>query len=466
MSASRRYVLFTVTALGAAVLAACGGGGGGGDSGSTTPTVPPAARPAALSGSPTVTMSCVAEPVFTAAGATVTQCSGATALRTENGVTLTSSGVQAWGISTSDLATPNLNPGGATGFRLSSGIPDGSSLAEMRIGKSSQTGDVRRIFMLLDNLGVSWDGVVKRPPIIETFETTRGRTSLAGNGSVVIGNSATLPTPPNAGFYDNVNSVSGTKENYANNRYFTTATPCTTPSATQETCGLSYTAGTSGDPDRTAASRRHGEGDVRAGNAGGLTASGTKGFRNLTNFSYAYANMATWITQETDLIDEWTLPAILLTENTKNRRGFVAYGDTTAPASVPATGSVIFNGIAYGFYTPNGEDGGSEPVQFRAAATMLVDFSTGQALIEVKNATQDGTATALPVTFQINAGIGAPGTNVANYLTGAIANGGAGMSGGLGGRFFGPAAAEIGGTFTLQNTTTKAAVLGGFIARR
>jgi hypothetical protein len=308
---------------------------------------------------------------------------------------------------------------------------------------------------------VRWDGTNERPRIVEAFEPTRGITRLEADGSISIANA--LPVPPNP-FYDyNPANLTGTQANYANNRYFP-APGCTAPCAV-ETTGVSFAAGTTGDPDRSAASRNHGDGDIRAGNAGGLPTPATKGFRNITNFNYVHSSIAGWVAQETNLIDEWTPPG-QPTEHTVNRRGLVAYGATTANNAVPATGSAVYRGVAYGYYTPNGEAAGADPVTFRAPATLEANFATGQVEIRVNTAVEDGTQVQVPIVFRINAGAGAAGSNVANYMTGPVADGGAGMSGGVGARFFGPAAEEIAGTFVLQNAGTKAAALGGFIAKR
>lgn len=437
----------------AIVAAACGGGGGSGDSG--LPPLPAAARPAALPGTLSDTeMSCVNEPVFPAGG--TTQCSGSTVLRTDNGVSITRSGVQAHGSS-----TVNLNSTTPKGLGIVDTIPAGSAVAEMRLSKSP-TQVVQRAFLLLDNLNVTWDGTNQRPRIVEAFEPTQGITRVEASGAISVANA--LPPPPNAVFY-NYNAgppPTGTQANYANNRYFPKpgcAVPC------NETDGVVFTAGTAGDPSLTRANRTHGDGDVRAGMVGGMPEPATKGARNITNFNYQYSSIGAWVTVETTFIDEWT-PDGQPTEQVVNRRGLIAYGATTANQAVPASGTSFYRGIAYGFYTPNGDDGNAALVSFRAAVTMEANFGSGQVSVFVRSAVNDETRTALPIEVSANAGVGAAGSNAANYMSGPISDGGAGMSGGMGARFFGPAADEIAGTIVLKNATSKAAVLGGFIARK
>lgn len=104
-------------------------------------------------------------------------------------------------------------------------------------------------------------------------------------------------------------------------------------------------------------------------------------------------------------------------------------------------------------------------VVYKATARIVVNFATRQVAISVTGAVDEAApSVTVPVTIDSRAAFGADGSNVANYLTGAVTAGG--MSGGVGGRFFGPAAAEIAGTFTFKDATTRAATVGGFIARR
>ena len=109
-----------ITAL---LLAACGGSGPQLEPkiSSATPSVTPPVTPADPSGTgaaPTP-MSCIDGPSY--------QCSGDSSIRTDNGVLLTSSGVQAYGKSTNDLANPIVDKGTASGLTLASG-----GIAEIR----------------------------------------------------------------------------------------------------------------------------------------------------------------------------------------------------------------------------------------------------------------------------------------------------------------------------------------------
>lgn len=459
---------FVLTSLAAALMVACGGGGGGGG-GSAPPAVnfgTAAPLPTAVSGS--TTMSCIDGADW--------QCSGSLILRTDNSVSITSSGVQAYGRSTSDLLPVNPSKTTATGLEPASG---GS--VDMRFKRNTTSFAVTRAGMILTNLDITWDELAPRPPAIEVFEPTSGVTKLNANGSLSWVNA--LPAPTDMTYYNwAAVGASAAQANYANNRYFPRTAPVTCPvgvatCASTETTGIAYAIGafrTGGtDPDRTTAHRLHSDGDVKAGSPPGTTAgvpfAGNKGFRDLVAFSYDYSNLGTWVTEETAEIDEW---ANVNREHTVNRRGTVAFGAVTDPNTVPAAGGIDYQGVVYGWYSPDG----ATTVYYRASATLSVNFDSRQVAIRISNAAVDGDpATKVDFAAEVTTGLGAAGSNVANYFTGAANSTANGLTGGIGGRFFGPVGqgrsgntgpAEIAGSFTLKNATSKATTIGGFIGRR
>jgi len=404
----------------------------------------------------------------------------------ENGIALSSSGVQAYGKSTSDLVKPIADPTGAFGLAPASG-----GMAEIRVSKASN-GTITNPAVLLSNLGISWDGKVERPIIIETFTPTAGRVSRDAGGALVFGS---LPPSSDLGYYDfGTKGPAGTQLNYANNRYFprsgnpSRCAPDMNPCPTTETAGIQTKAGswrTGGiEPDIATASRLHGDGDVHAGdgpsdangnptilpggNGIGVPFPGSKGYRHFSNWGYQYGNLGAWVTQDTVDIVEWT-GGPGPNEHNQSRSGMVAYGNVTNPASVPAAGTATYYGFAYGWYAPNAT---SEASFYYGLATVNVNFVTRQASISIQNtSTYDAAATPVPATVNAVTYMGASGSNVANYLTGATNNGT--MSGGISARYFGPvvsgglsgaAPAELGGAYTLTNGG--ATVVGGFLARR
>jgi hypothetical protein len=455
-----------------------GAPGTGAGTGTTTPLPTGGAPlPAPVQATDSTVMACVG-------GATV-QCSGASPLRTENGITLTSSGVQAYGKSTSDLASPIVDVTTASGL-----APAMGGVAELRVAKDASA-NVSSPLLVLRNLGITWDGKTERPLIIEPFLATAGRSQLDGTGALT--NSA-VPDSSDLSFFDYaVKGTAGTQANYANNRYFPrTGNPSrcpagVTPCPTVETLGVQVAPGDwrtgGGTPDVASADRVHEDGDVHAGNGQpgpnntvtilpggsgvGVPYPGSKGYRSMQHYSFQYANLAQWLTQDTVDIAEWGQNL----EHNQNRRGSVAYGAVTAPASVPTTGTASYLGTVRGWYNAKA---GNDATAFRADAIMTVDFATRQVTITVQNPTSDGVAVTVPIGFKATVGMGAANSNVANYLTGAAAASST-LKGGVSGRYFGPVVstgnsgngpAEAGATFTLTDATSGQTVIGGFIARK
>ena len=389
------------------------------------------------------------------------QCSGETILRNDNGVALTRSGVQAYGRSTSDMGASNPNVSSATGLFITTG---GS--AEMRVRKDANAVP-NGVAMLLSNLDIRWSGTVNRPQIIETFNPTAGRVQLNGAGALSFGS---LPPASDLGYYDYASlGTAGTRANYANNRYFPRPDPprCSPGGwcAPQETTGPVFGTGawrSSGtDPDRINALRYHEDGDIHAGNGVpdgngnptwlpggngfGVPVPGSKGYRTLEHWSYRHANLASWFTQDTVNINEWGG----VNEHNKNRRGFVAYGETTDPALVAGSGTVSYTGVVYGRYAANSS---ADPVVFSGTVSISVNFATRSVTVSIQN-------TPVPVALTSNTTLGTGGN--ANYMTGPAID--PALAGGLSARLFGPIAAggsgtgpaEAGGVFSLSNSGTE-----------
>ena len=422
-----------------------------------------------------MTMSCVDGASY--------QCSGPSIVRSDNGVVLTRSGVQVYGKSTSDLATPNPTVTTAFGLALASG-----GVAEMRLAKAAN-GVVTDVALLLSNLGISWSGSAERPPVYETFKPTQGVTRLDANGALTF---SALPPPSDLSYYDfAVKGTAGTQANYANNRYFPrTGNPSrcggATPCPTIETNGIIYSAGdwrVGGNlPDRTSGNRMNGDGDIHAGNGlpdangnptllpggtgPGVPFPGSKGYRDLVAWTLQYGNLGAWLSEDTVNIHEWGG----VDEHTKNRRGVVAFGAVSDPALVPTSGTASYVGFVYGSHTPNGTQ---NPSTFRGTVVVTVNFVTRSVIVTIQNTVLESNGTSVPISLNAVTAMGSAGSNEANYLTGPAGN--VALSGGLSGRFFGPIVttgsggvgpAEIGGAFSLSNATSKAAAVGGFIARK
>lgn len=475
--------------IAAGVLSACGGGGGGDDNpptnnspgntdgGSTNPpptntgggsNPPPSTGGGGSTPSPdtSLTMSCV--------DGTEYQCSGGTVIKTDNGVALTRSGVQVFGISVSDIALDTADPGvehpgttNPTGFALpSTSTAPVSGVAEVRVKKDA-TNAVTNVGLLLDDFGLTWDGKVKRPLIVETFLTTQGRVELDPATKALV----FKPLPTDPAFYDfTTKGANGTQANYANNAYFpladgsvkcaTGVTKCNTDPIKNNLQGTWRTANGTG-ADWAEVGRLHEDGDKDAPN---VPFAGTKGYRGFTNLAYEFTNLAAWNSQDTVNIAGWlTQPKV---EHNKERRGLVAFGNVTSPDAVPTSGTATYVGTVYGLYGLPGTTQ-DDPDPFTGDASVTVDYAAGTATITVRDAKTFGQAT-VPATFTTAASRGAitvngASTNAPNYFTGTIDASGA--KGGVSGRYFGPAAKEIGGTFQLT-TPAGETVIGGFIGRK
>lgn len=441
-----------VAALLATMLAACGGDDGGGDvlAGGGTNTG---------SGSGSV-MSC---PTGIAA------CSGGSETGSTGAIKLSAYGVQTITASTNDLlATPGQRGSEATiAFGLA---PLTAGLAEVRVAR--EPGEpVTALNLLLSGLNLSWDGTTERPLIVETFGLPRGRVQLGSTGMATIG---ALPPASDTTFWNNnPQTFAGTQANYANNLYFARQPLTTHCTADDSTClaaadnGLRLNRGDWRDggvrPDQVGGVRLHEDGATMAPDA--IPFPGFKGYRDVWHWSYQHAHLTGWISQDTVNIVEWGGND----EHNKARRGAVAFGYVTDPASVPTTGSARYTGLLRGWYSP---DGRVEAYPIAADVEITVDFTARNAAVRVFNLRVDEAQDPSPqlATESTNT---LPFATNANTLIGPAIHGDA--SGHAGARFFGPvsngAPPEIAGTFSVRGSSTSPIVdaifgAGGFIAKR
>jgi len=449
------------------ILASCGGGSTvNGDTQGLTSASANSSTSAITSTSTDTDMNCPAADL---------QCSGSTILRVDNGIGLTASGVQTYATSTNDLLHTNPAPGSAMGLQPASG-----GIADVRVTRTTD-GDTTAVALLLSNLGISWDGKADRPLIIETFEQRQGRVQLDSKGRVSFG---TLPPPSDLNFYDyGKKGALGTQANYANNMYFP-RTDCATSGdcATVETDGLHVNAGDwrRGGlvPDNLWATRLHEDGATQAGlgqdangnlvllptaDRVGVPYPGFKGYRDYRQWSYASTNLASWITQDTVMIDEWARGAGY--EHNKMRRGFVAFGAVTRAAVIPTSGTVRYAGTLRGWFSYHKSED-SYPITGQAEA--VVDFAQRSITLAFSGTRIDeGTLDAIPVSLSRTMTLSSN-----NYATSVAANDT--LSGGVSARFFGSVGsdssgkgpAELGGVFQLQAPGDGASAIGGFLLKR
>jgi hypothetical protein len=147
-----------------------------------------------------------------------------------------------------------------------------------------------------------------------------------------------------------------------------------------------------------------------------------------------------------------------------NRQGEVvisSLGSRTAGSAIPTTGTATFNGKLAGFYiSPTG-------VGSVASAALKVDADFGARSL---NFASTGTMT----TRNFSTGTAAPGLNLSGTLTyssgtnsfsGTLSSAN-GMSGTSTGRFYGPAAQELGGVFSVRSSSTVESLAGAYGAKR
>ncbi|GAB3549414.1 hypothetical protein GCM10027343_31110 [Noviherbaspirillum agri] len=394
------------------------------------------------------------------------QCSGGTVLKTDNGVMLTRSGVQVFGISTSDLTLDTAVPPAPAGTDVTNprgfAIPSAATaqvngVAEVRVAKNA-TNEVTRVGLLLNDFGLKWDGTTTRPLIIETFATEPGRVVLNPDTRALV--VEPLRAGTDVTFYDR-----RTQANYANNTY-RASSPIKNNLLGALDGGWRAAGGIRAD--WAEAGREHEDGDLDAPTE---PASGTKGYRGFTNIAYEFANMTAWNSQDTVNIAEWTTEPRI--EHNKKRRGIVAFGNVSSPDAVPTSGTATYTGTVYGFAS-SADPAQVDPDPFEGRATVTVDYATGNASISIQDTGRYvevggvGSVIPVPAAFSATAARGAinvnnANTNTPNYFTGEVNSGG--LIGGVSGRYFGADAKEVGGTFQLQGASG-VTIVGGFIGRK
>ena len=409
-----------------------------------------------------------------------TLCTGNSIIRSENGIAVTTSGVQTYAISTNDLLEPNPAPAIAYGLQPATG-----GLADVRV-KRDAAGQTTAVTLLLSKFGISWDGTTERPLIIETFETKQGRVQLNSAGIATL---LALPPPTDINFYNYATKgAAGTQANYANNVYFPRTEPVRCP-ADNPTCpsvestGVHVKAGdwrTGGStPDTAWASRLHEDGATQAGygvdandnlvllsSADGIGVSypGFKGYRDYHQWSFGSANVSSWLTQDTVMINEWGGN----NEHNKMRRGFVAFGDASAPTAIPTSGTVRYAGSLHGWFTYD-KNQDARPIVGQAEA--IVNFSARTITLTLSGTRVDESSLdVVPVSLTSTLILGS--AEFANYFSGIASN--STMSGGASGRFYGAVGAgssgtgpaEIAGVFQLQGAGTGPVAIGGVLLKR
>ena len=156
--------------------------------------------------------------------------------------------------------------------------------------------------------------------------------------------------------------------------------------------------------------------------------------------------------------------------------GAMSAGAQTPGSAVPTSGNAVFTGLSSGFYFDQGGTPYFASSNMRAAVnwgTRNIDFSTnnttignlltGAAPTTMAGLDLTGTLTYSAGTSQFNGAVTASG--IPAGTTGIPASP-APLSGNANGRFYGPAAQEIGGVYTLSGTGTRERLIGAFGGKR
>lgn len=416
------------------------------------------------------------------------QCSGASTLQIDNNIAVTASGVHTYGVSTSDLSE-TVDPNNPVGLKLASG---GTVEVRSSRSKNSAPSDVT---MILSNIGLSWDGKTERPPIIETFSTSKKRVELSSNGFLL---NKELPSPDDVSFYDYGRlKAAATQSHYANNIYFPRPQDAACSNGNENTCLLVESPPlvielgdwkTGGNrPDKLVASHAHLDGavnvsfDVRPPKInnpnnsvlienstvlGGLTP-GAQGSRQYTQWSYGWSNLGVWDTQDKVNMQAWGGSQ----DFQKRISGTVAFGTVSIPERIPQSGSATYSGNVYGWLSYDYE---GSTIPFFADANVTVNFANNTAefvFSKTRTVENDYSNIYLP---PVQTKLTLDRQKLKNYLNGRMNF--ENYQGGMGARFFGPittggsgiAPVEMAGTFNMQYEPVRdgMVLVGGFLLRK
>ena len=147
--------------------------------------------------------------------------------------------------------------------------------------------------------------------------------------------------------------------------------------------------------------------------------------------------------------------------------GAISFGSRTPVTGLPTTGTTVpYNGRSGGVYI----DPSGNLFTYSGTMTSTVDFvgrsitfnsNVGQIIPVAGGVAPANSALNINTTFNY-----LPGTSQFSAPVNATGQTAGGLSGTLSGTFYGPTAQEIGGTFSLNATTGREAMVGGFGGKR
>ena len=142
--------------------------------------------------------------------------------------------------------------------------------------------------------------------------------------------------------------------------------------------------------------------------------------------------------------------------------GALSAGAPTPVPALPVTGTSTYNGMATGYYVDAGSGGQLKATS--ASMTAVADFGARTVAFSTSGTSVSTSGGSLTP----NAGLDISGKlafGAGNQFSGTVTTVNAQLNGSATGRFYGPAAEELGGTYNLKGTGVSA-MLGGFGGKR
>lgn len=149
----------------------------------------------------------------------------------------------------------------------------------------------------------------------------------------------------------------------------------------------------------------------------------------------------------------------------KGYQGYQSLGDETAFASLPAQGTATYKGISTA-YVVTGNNNPNR--QLTSNVMAIVDFGLKGVRFETSNShfhtlTNGKRVSTADENYNFK---GTASWKDGNLFSGQVSTADNRLSGNLNGKFYGPNAAEIGGTYGLQNKDATEHLIGGYGAKR
>ena len=145
--------------------------------------------------------------------------------------------------------------------------------------------------------------------------------------------------------------------------------------------------------------------------------------------------------------------------------GYQSLGDETKFTALPASGTATYNGLTTAYVVKNND----QSRQLTADVKAIVDFGLKGVRFETANSqfhSLDANGRRVTVKGTDYDMKGTAKWENGNLFLGKVEAAAAGLKGNLSGKFFGPSAAEIGGTYGLQNKDGSEHLIGGYGAKR